>query len=366
MQLMGARWARVAAAVALVGLPAAAAADGTLSMRGAYYKERSTRVVQPMLDASLATSDDGRLDLHTLVDSITSASPAAGAAGGTAFTERRYELGATYRHELEAGRVAVGGRISEESDYSSLFGHARVELDVAQRSAVLGLGVAQGRDRVSNAGAQGMVTESIGGVLHTTMLSASLRQILDERLVAQLGYDFIYLTGFQENPYRLVPAGGQLELERVPRVRHRHAVVGSLRRFVPRTGTTVAGSYRFYLDDWGVSGHTPEVRAIQDLRAGLDVALRYRYHSQGAADFYQPVYDSADPAASPFLTADVKLSEMSTHTLGGKLGVGLGLLGMGPTLAAGRLDLVVEYVWQSTYVGNAIVAQLGVTVPLSY
>ena len=66
-----------ALALALTGVvaPAAARADGTLSLRGAYYKERSTRVVQPMLDASLEVGAAGALELHGLVDSITSASP---------------------------------------------------------------------------------------------------------------------------------------------------------------------------------------------------------------------------------------------------------------------------------------------------
>src|SRR5690606_504850 len=155
----------------------------------------------------------------------------------------------------------------------------------------LGVGGARGRDRLSNSGGGlGGATASVGGTLHTTMASASVSQVLTTTLVADLGYDFVFLRGFQENPYRLVPAGGQLEVERVPERRQRHAVAATVRAYVPRTGTTLVPSYRLYADDWGILAHTPELRVLQDLHDGLDLAVRYRYHTQDAADFYRPVY----------------------------------------------------------------------------
>jgi hypothetical protein len=342
---------------------APAAADSTISLRGAYYKERSTRVAQPMMDAALEMGEHGVFELHALVDSITSASPAAGAAGGAAFTEKRYELGGGYRHELPFGRVGGGLRASDESDYTSLFGHLRGELDLARKNTVLALGLAAGRDRATNGGAQGITNQTIGGVLHTTMASVAVSQLVSRSISASLGYDVLYLDGFQENPYRVVPAGGTLELERVPDRRWRHALVAGVRGFVPATGTTLIGSYRFYVDDWGVLGHTPEARVVQDLVPGLDLALRYRYHRQRAADFYEPIYDTADPMVEPFLSGDVKLSRMHTHTAGAKLGLVLGVLGVTGSWAEARADVGVDKIWQSTYVGDAIAAQLGLTVP---
>jgi hypothetical protein len=355
------------ALAALVAVPSVAAADGSIALRGAYYKERSTRVQQPMLDARFDVGEHGELEAHALIDAITSASPAAGAADGAAFTETRWEVGLGYRHDLGRGRVRVAGRYSDEADYASTFAQLRGELDLRDRTTTLALGAAFGRDRITNAGAQTpMSGEAIAGRLTTLMASASIAQVVRRTLVANLGYDLIRLHGFQENPYRLVAAGGELELERVPATRRRHALAGGLRWFVPATTTTLIGSYRLYLDDWGVVGHTPEVRAIQQVADGIDVALRYRLHTQGAADFYRELYGSGDPTREPFLTADVKLSALRSQTVGAKLGVALGVLGIEGALGEGRVDLQVERIWQTTYVGDAYVAEVGVTLPFAY
>ena len=68
------------AAGALALLAAAPArADGTLAVRGVYYKERATRVMQPMLDGAFEAGERGLVTGHLLVDAITSASQSSGA-----------------------------------------------------------------------------------------------------------------------------------------------------------------------------------------------------------------------------------------------------------------------------------------------
>lgn len=351
--------------VILLAAPAAARADGELSVRGAYYKERATRVAQPMLDARFDVGEQGELRAHMLVDSISSASVAAGAAG-TPFDEKRYEAGASYLQTIDAVRVGGGARGSSEPDYKSAFGHLRGEIQLGQRNTVLGANLAGGRDALSNAGAQSPMIDPIEGKLWTWLGSLSLDQVMTPVLVGQLTYDLVYLDGFQENPYRSVSAGGMLEAERVPDTRLRHAALGGLRGFVPASRTTVAGSYRFYLDDWGVMGHTPELRVIQEILPGLDAHVRYRLHYQSAADFYESTYPSADPAVEPYLTDDVKLSELTTHTFGVKLDVPARLLGIRGQLSDARAEALFEYITQSTYFGNAVAAQIAVTVPFRY
>src|SRR6478672_11067788 len=86
----------------LLACATAAHADGALSMRGVYYKERSTRVVQPMLDGMFDVGTRGLVTGHLLVDAITSASASAGAVSPQEpFTENRYEAGVGYAHELD-------------------------------------------------------------------------------------------------------------------------------------------------------------------------------------------------------------------------------------------------------------------------
>jgi hypothetical protein len=345
--------------------PQPARADGDVTVRGAYYKERATRVAQPMIDARFEVGEDGELLAHTLVDSISSASVAAGAAGEP-FDESRYELGASYRHRLGRWRVGGGARGSTEPDYKSAFAHLRGELELADRTTTIGLGLAGGRDSISNAGARSPVTVPIEGVLYTAMATLALGQVLTPTLVGQLTYDAMRLDGFQENPYRTVVAGGMLEPERVPEIRLRQAMLAAVRGFVPASRTTLVASYRVYTDDWGILGHTPELRVIQQLLTDLELHLRYRLHHQGAADFYQEIYDSADPAVEPFLTDDVKLSRLTTHTFGIKLDLALARIGARGQLGRTRAGALFEYITQTTYFGNAISAQLAVTVPFAY
>src|SRR5215831_17131791 len=87
-------------AVAVLAIAAPAHGDGTLAMRGVYYKERATRVMQPMIDATLDAGSHGTVTGHFLVDAITSASASSGAADAKPFTEQRYEGGIGYAHQL--------------------------------------------------------------------------------------------------------------------------------------------------------------------------------------------------------------------------------------------------------------------------
>lgn len=345
--------------------PAVARADGAVTVRGAYYKERATRVAQPMLDARFDVGEDGELTAHTLVDSISSASVAAGSAGEP-FDELRYEAGAGYMHRvLDVLRLGGAVRGSTEPDYKSLFATARAAAELNERNTTIELTVSGGRDRLDNAGAQTMIVEPITGVLYTWLASTSVSQVLSPVLVGQLTYDIAYLDGFQENPYRTVSAGGGLEMERVPDTRLRHAVFGAVRGFVPATRTTLTGGYRVYHDDWGVWGHTPEARVVQAM-GDVDLHLRYRLHHQSRADFYRPSYPTADPAREPYLTDDVKLSKLTTQTIGLKADLPLSLLGARGELEGARLETLFEYIFQSTYYGNAVVAQVAVTVPFEY
>ncbi|HWN67562.1 MAG TPA: DUF3570 domain-containing protein [Haliangium sp.] len=354
----------VVALAALLFAPLDARAEGELRVRGVYYKERSTRVVQPMLDARVALDDDTELTAHTLVDVITSASAGAGAAG-VPFTERRYELGAGVAHRVGDYTCGVSGRFSYEPDYLSLFGGARCQVALAQQNTLLGLALALGNDDLSNAGAQDEMgqLERLDGKLRSVLVSTSLTQILSPVLVAGLTYDLIYVEGFLESPYRRVPvAGGGMGVlvpEAVPASRLRHALAGSVRGFVPVTGSTWIAGYRFYVDDWDIRAHTPELRLIQELRPDLDLHARYRFHRQSAAYFYEPTYAGDEP----FLTSDIKLSELTTHTFGVELESALEHAGVVGLFGDARLELVLEYVVQRNRLGNALVLQTALSMP---
>lgn len=357
-----------AAVLATLALAAAAApvrADGEVAVRGAYYKERATRVEQPMMDARFDAGDDSEVDTHVLIDAITSASVSSGAAGA-AFTEHRWEFGGGYNRQLGNLRLGAVARYSTESDYRSLFGGISGQLDLAQKNTTVGLAVNGGHDNINNAGLQGGLAQRIEGELNTVMASASFSQVLTPDLLVGVTYDFARLSGFQQNPYRTVVAGGLPEPERHPRLRHRHAFYANAKDYVEATRSTLIAGYRFYFDDWGIKAHTPEVRLVQALPHEIALALRYRYYWQSKADFYKEIYDSNDPMVEPYLSDDVKLSHFTGQTYGAQLDVPLSAVGFSGDRGDIRATAVFEYVIQNNRFGDAVIAQLALTVPFRY
>ncbi|MBL4636824.1 MAG: DUF3570 domain-containing protein [Kofleriaceae bacterium] len=357
---------------ALLALPLIAAslstasADGNVTIRGAYYKEHSTKVVQPMIDAELEAGEHGTFAGHLLVDSITSASAASGAAG-TAFNESRNELGADYTHDFGDIRLGLGGRYSTEPDYQSRFVNLSLESDFAQRNTTIGVNLARGFDTLDNSGAQGGLSSILTGELDTTMISLSASQILSPESIMSVSYDLSYLDGFQQNIYRTVVAGGMISAERLPDSRLRHALASTIRYHLTPTNTTFIGAYRFYIDDWGILGHSPESRIIQELFDGdVDIHLSYRHYRQSAADFYEDIYDSGDVFEEPFLSGDDKLGDVRNHTFGFKTGIYLGLFGLEGKWADVRVDGLVQYLKQNTHYGDAIISQVALTFPVEY
>jgi len=357
----------VAAAVLGVAVAdaAPARADGTLSLRGAWYKEKATRVIQPMLDATFEVGEDGEAAAHALIDAITSASSAAGALGEP-FDERRWEVGGGYRHTFERLRLGGAARLSYEPDYTSIFVLGNAELILADQTTTIGLGGGIGHDTVGKSGPTAPNMRPTIGTLTTALGTLSVTQVMTQNRVAGVTYDLIYLDGFQENPYRTAITSEGLVLERHPDTRLRHAIAGTVRQFVPATTTTVFATYRFYADDWGLAAHTPELRLIQEAGDGVDVTLRYRFHWQREADFYLPSYPSNDMDEFPYITDDIKLSGFTTHTIGAKFGVLGRVLGFTGRLEEARGELLLEYTDQNNRFGNAVQAHAALSMPFEY
>jgi hypothetical protein len=384
------RRAASAVQLALVALlvSSTAFADGDLSLRGVYYKERSTRVMEPMLDGMFEVGARGLLDAHVLVDAITSASGASGAVSQQAFTEQRYEGGAGYTQEFDgpAGsildRIRVGGdgKFSDESDYRSIYVGARTEADLAQRNATVGIGGGISVDKVDASGSQG----PLGGIallckgdLSATSTScpldiyntyAKVSQIVGKDTVVGANYEIAYLDGYQSNPYRQVPVPvlGTYVPERHPFARTRQAAAASVRHFFPASQTTLVAAYRFYWDDWHIHAHTPEIRLIQEVGLHADASFMYRYYRQTAAYFYKPFYPDPMTLAKPFVTDDPKMSPFDGHTLEAKLGVFGEAFGLSGRWAGARFEGILEYIIQHNSFGNAVVAHVALTLPLDY
>lgn len=371
----------VAAGVGALALLAAAPAraDGTLAVRGVYYKERATRVMQPMLDGAFEAGERGLVTGHVLVDAITSASQSSGAVNTEPFTEKRYEGGIGYTHEGDGWKAGGDTKYSSEPDYKSFYLGARGELELAQKNATVGLGGGLGRDTISGGPASGLAqlmlqckrgaAETPQCDLQTYSLFASASHILSRTAVVGVSADFVAMRGYMSNPYRSAIVGTGTSVgtvrERHPTDRNRTAVAASARYHVRATETTLVGLYRFYRDNWKLRAHTPELRAIQAVGDGIDATVRYRFHRQTKkAFFYEERYDMADEG--DFLSDDVKLSKFTSHTLEAKVGLLGEVFELPDRWAGARFEAILQYVVQNNRFGNAVVAHAALTIPFTY
>jgi hypothetical protein len=374
MQLMS-KLSPVVIAAITMAIAGTAAADGTLSMRGVYYKERATRVVQPMLDGMFDVGTRGTLAAHLLVDAITSASASSGADNSKPFTERRVEGGAAYTHELANLRLGAEGKYSTESDYKSIYAGVRAEADLFQKNTTVGAGGGYAHDKASAGSAQGLAQPMVQCSptktasecpLDSYSAFASITQILGKNVIGGVSYDVSKLDGYQSNPYRTAITDTGEVSERNPTERTRQAVAGTLRVFVPQTQTAFIGAYRYYWDDWAVHAHTPELRIVQQVSYVADASFRYRYYRQDGAFFYQDRYATGDITMQRYVTDDVKLDSFTGHTFEAKLGVFGEAFGAGGRWAGARFEGIIEYVLQHPRFGNALIGQFALTVPFDY
>ncbi len=108
------------AALALLTMTAVRARGADqVTIRGAYYREPSTRVIQPVVEIQKDLPDGFDLDAHYLVDAITSASAAAGTGKDAIFTEVRNQVGLAIGKNWDRTRATLAYRYSAESDYWS-------------------------------------------------------------------------------------------------------------------------------------------------------------------------------------------------------------------------------------------------------
>lgn len=350
---------------------------GSVDLRGNYYWETSTRVVAPSAALHLELPSGLNLDGEYVLDSVTSASVAAGALVDTGFTERRHDagLGASYEFELGDANLLLGlhGTFSKEPDYRSRSGNLSAALSLHDRSTVLRLSLGYLHDDVgqkfrTGTGARPDPTGGVAGNfsedLDAFILSAGVDQLLSPTTTLTVGYDFGRVSGFLASPYRrLLLADGTRRPENHPDVRRRHTLYGRLAHYIRPTHSAVHLLYRAYVDSWHVAALSPEVRVYQELGEHRTLRLRYRYYTQNHASFYKEPQDYV--LNDVFISVDPKMSRFHSHLLGLKFSLELDFLEHSAlrSFADASVDMSFEYIWNTNRYGNGVIAQLGLRVP---
>ncbi|MCA9710393.1 MAG: DUF3570 domain-containing protein [Myxococcales bacterium] len=364
-------------------------------VRGNYYREASTRVLQPTVGVEVDVPDE-RLSLGTayVLDAISSASIASGAAqvtgGDAVFTEIRHELTSHVGSRL--GEWSLGGlfRYSSETDYIARGLGVSASRDLLQRSLTLGLSYGYEFDRVYRIQANTQVRAPwCGGAVDIATcqsrghgVGTNLRQVhyvaahythaWHRTLLGMASVEVARSRGPLDNPYR----GAQIptsEYEIHPLARAQVALSGGVRWAVPRSPVVLEPRYRFSTDSWLVRTHAIDPRVHVRVWDHLRLRARYRYYRQTAsficlADGAEVLDDGTSfycrTADGGFATADPKMGAFHSHTPGIQLALELDALsslrGLG-WLEGGTLEATYNHVFQSSRYGNARLGALALT-----
>ncbi len=352
-----------------------------VTVRGAYYREPSTRVIQPVVEVQKDLPDGFDIDAHYLVDAITSASAAAGTTVDSIFTEIRNEVGLAAGKTWDRTRATLAYRYSAESDYWSHGLGGSLSQRFWQDTATVALSLGVSLDTMSARGRTPACATppSTSCPLDSYFGGLGYTQVLSPVSIMQLSAETAYLRGFQGNLYRLVPSLGY---EVPPNRRLRNAVAIRFAAYHPASSTGFQFHYRFYWDfypgnaetaddPWLIRAHTFEVRLYHKLSRNLEARLLFREHLQNHADFWcdtnaNPACYQSGTVSPSYYSTDPKLGGLHTEYPEVKLlwdAERLRGVRFWGWFAAGTFEIGYGYYMQSDAFGNAHVLQAGYTMP---
>lgn len=336
----------VAAALSLPGaMPSVARAEtapeqGSVSLKYLYYKDfQETRVTYPneprpvgerfdritvkapSIHIVAPIGSDWTLEAGGTVDDVSGATPryyssvsgATQAPGG--MKDRREAGDVKVTRHFHRAAVAAGFARSQENDYDSnaVALEGRVSSDDNNTTWHGGVGVA--RDTIGSSN-----DATLSAKRRTNEAVVGVTQVLSANDVVQVNVAYRHGRGHFSDPYK--------SADRRPDLRRQGTLLARWNHHVPSLGSTVRGSYRFYKDSFGITGHTAEAVWVQPVADIWSLAPSLRYHSQRAASFYcdpssDPTVFPACPGNPAFSTTDHRMSAFGAFTLGLKLAVHL-------------------------------------------
>ncbi len=150
-------------------------------------------------------------------------------------------------------------------------------------------------------------------------------QVLNRYTLLNLNYGISSVSGYQTDPYKLVPI---MDANGYPvDFVHENRPDSRLKQTLKVDGVTAIGkdslhlSYRYYWDDWGVKANTYDVKYHLSLGQHWYLVPHYRYSQQTKANFYYlGLPNTHSPSTYRYASSDTRLADMTTVTLGGMVG----------------------------------------------
>lgn len=279
-------------------------------------RERVT-IEQPQLEV-LATQGKFTHRFWAPVDIVTAASPDA------------TDIISTASRVQEAGSIEVNSRYRANAK-SELGFRAAFHIEENFRSWLLGLSGARSfaEDNTTVSFGVNQVVDWLDrynfrgerdgrSYRSTTNVNLAVVQLLSPTTVASVSYGGTMQLGELSNTWNAIPLeNGELTTEKLPHLRHRHALMGRLAQAVPQIGMVVKLSYRFYVDSWAVRAHTVDAEIYQRITRHAWLRFDYRVHRQNSVSFWT----TRALRDFEFGTADSDLAAFVAQTWGGAVAI---------------------------------------------
>lgn len=286
---------------ALVALGGAARAEDSFVAKTQIYVDSDhTTVVSPLVHIAKDAWQGATIGAGFVADVVSSASVDVVSNATQHMSDLRKQVSAGLTQKVSATTISASYIFSSENDYTSHNLVVGLSQDLLQRNLTLALNYALSLNDVGRSGDPSFHRE-----LDVHTVDASITQVLDKRTIASLAYTFSYNTGYQASPYRFVHVESTPDFkvpETDPNERLRHAFVLALNRHVGKD-SSVGADVRLYLDDWGVTSFTQQLRYFVNF-GNVTLRLRERFYYQTDASFFQPHYQQVQS----YITADRELS----------------------------------------------------------
>ena len=333
-----------------------------------YYAETDrVSLFEPIIRARKDMGNDSFLNIRLVVDTLTGSSANGAIATGSAQTFTTPSGNSTYSTPANTTplddtfhdtRVAVSGEwekpinrdwtaiyglnFSTEYDYQSVGLSATLNRDFNQKNSTLSIGVAYNADTVEPVGGAPVGLTAMptfpatkatqGSSLNKDVydILVGWTQVLGRKDIMQFNFNYGNESGYLSDPYKILSvvdgttgdlvASDPYLYEKRPDDRTRQAFFTRWSHQFDSDVLRVA--YRYFWDDWGITSHTIDTHYRWELGGSHYVEPHLRYYTQTAADFYNT--SLVDGSIPEFASADYRLGDLTTTTVGMKYGFELG------------------------------------------
>jgi hypothetical protein len=275
----------------------------------AFQDTRSVTVLTPTVDLTKDFTDRSTLRVNFGVDAISAASDSCVRCHRGGVNSRRQVAGLSVTRKLSDVKLTLGGAYSQENFYRSTTGLTSISRDLAAGSTT----VAGGFSFSVNQPTLHPMPQTENQ--YASNAFASVTQTLSKTTIAQLGYEYASINGFQDNPFLRADVNGVMLVGHVPGERRRQTLSARVRQALP-ADTFLEADYRHYFDDWQITSNALNVGLSHRFNPVWLASVAYRRYGQTAAYFYQPEYLGVVPQ---FFTADFRLEPFTSGTFTGRI-----------------------------------------------